>query len=56
MRSLVYSRRDDANRMTVDRNGLYIHIVLGKKRPEGAFDGFKGMKSESDSNLNALWN
>jgi len=42
--------------VTGDRNGLYIHIVLGKKRPEGAFDGFKGMKSESESNLNALWN
>ena len=42
--------------MTVDRDGLYIHMVLGKKRPEGAFDGFKGVKSETESNLNALWN
>ena len=40
----------------MDRSGLYIHIVLGKKRPEGAFDGFKGMKSELESSLNALWN
>ena len=55
-RELVYSRRYDANRVTVDRSGLYIHIVLGKKRPEGAFDGFKGMKSELESSLNALWN
>ena len=30
-RKLVYSRRYDANRMTVERNGLYIDIVLGKK-------------------------
>ena len=52
-RELVYSKRYDANRMTVDRNGLYIHMVLGKKRPEGAFDGFKGVKSVIDSNLNA---
>ena len=42
--------------MTVERNGLYIDMVLGKKRPEGAFDGFKGMKSDLESNLNALWN
>ena len=55
-RELVYSRRYDANRMTVDRNGLYIHMVLGKKRPEGAFNGIEGVKSETESNLNALWN
>ena len=55
-RELVYSRRYDANRVTGDRNGLYIHMVLGKKRPEGAFDGFKGVKSELESNLNVLWN
>ena len=30
-RELVYSRRYDANRVTVGRNGLYIDMVLGKK-------------------------
>ena len=30
-RELVYSRRYDANRVTVERNALYIDIVLGKK-------------------------
>ena len=37
------------------RNGLYIDIVLGKKRPKWALDGFKGVKSRVTSNLNALW-
>ena len=52
-RELVYSRRYDANRVTVDRNRLYIDMVLGKKRPNRAFGGFKGMKSRVDSKLNA---
>ena len=30
-RELVYSRRYDANRVTVGRNGLYIDMVLEKK-------------------------
>ena len=40
----------------MDRNGLYIDIVLRKKRPKWAFDGFKGIESRVDSNLNALQN
>ena len=55
-RELVYSRRYDANRKTVERNRLYIDIVLGKKRPKWALDGFKGVKSRVTSNLNALSN
>ena len=44
-RELVYSRRYDANRVTVERNGLYIHMVLGKKLSKkvlgfGTFDRF----------------
>ena len=38
------------------RNGLYIDIVLVKKRLKWALDGFNGTKSEIDSNLNVLWN
>ena len=40
-RELVYSRRYDANRVTVERNGLYIHIVLGKNDQNGPLMGLR---------------
>ena len=40
-RELVYSRRYDANRMTGDRNGLYIHMVLGKNDRNGPLMGLR---------------
>ena len=40
-RELVYSRRYDANRMTVETNGLYIHMVLGKNDLNGPLMGLR---------------
>ena len=41
IRELVYSRRYDANRMTGERNGLYIHMVLGKNDQKGPLIGLR---------------
>ena len=40
-RELVYSRRYDANRVTVERYSLYIDIVLGKNDRNGPWVGLR---------------
>ena len=40
-RELVYSRRYDANRVTVVRNRLYIHILLVKNDQWGPLMGLR---------------
>ena len=50
-RELVYSRRYDANRKSVETSRLYIHMVLVKKRAIGGPYRFKGVMSAMDFNL-----